>query len=318
MNNLTKLFLKLVVIALILFLIWDKVDIGQIKKLFDNPSIFILLISAWVLNLFLTIFRLHIILIGAGRKINFFSLIKATTSSMFVGNLLPGVLGADAVKFLYIKKLDPTIGKGKLALALLLDRVLGLIGVLFWCSFGGLLLFIFYRQDFSSNLQAIFYAPSAILIVALLFLLIIFIYFKKFSSLKSENRLNRILQDLSFLVKGCGPREFFLAMGANLSAVFILLVALVYMGISISAQPNLEGSLVQFFLIPLVLFSSMIPLAPMGFGLAQLSMAGAYDLFGLQASIGIAVSTASQIALLLITLIVGGSVFLINSKSTDR
>lgn len=60
---------------------------------------------------------------------------------------------------------------------------------------------------------------------------------------------------------------------------------------------------------------SMIPLAPLGIGLAQLSMAGAYELFGLPASTGIGVSTASQMALLLVTLIVGGSIFMVNSSS---
>lgn len=318
MNNLTKFFLKVIVISSILFFIWDEVDFNQIKKLFYNPIIFILLIAAWIFNLFLTIFRLYIILLAVGIKLNFFGLIKAATSSMFVGNLLPGVIGADAVKFLYIKRLDPTIGKGKLALVLLLDRVLGLIGVLFWCSVSGLLLYIFYRQDFSGHLQAIFYLPTAILSGVLLLFLLVFIYFKKFSSFKSENKLNKIFQDLSYLAKGFSTRDIILAMVANLIAVFILLMALVYMGISISLNSNLEGALVQFFLIPLVLFSSMIPLAPLGFGLAQLSMAGAYELFGLSASIGIAVSTASQIALLLITLIIGGSVFMINSKSSKQ
>jgi uncharacterized membrane protein YbhN (UPF0104 family) len=68
----------------------------------------------------------------------------------------------------------------------------------------------------------------------------------------------------------------------------------------------------QFFLIPLVLISSMLPLTPMGIGVAQISMAGAYELFGLSSSVGVSVSTLSQLGLLMVSLIVGGICFLLS------
>lgn len=319
MNNLGKVILKSSIVILIFIYIWDKLDINQLKKFIDSPGIFLLLIFAWILNILLTIFRLFIILISIGRKISFISLVKSCVSSMFVGNLLPGVVGADAVKFLYIKKLDPEIGKTKLALILFMDRLLGLIGVLFWCSIGGLTLLIFYRNNISTSLHFILYLPSILLPFTLLALFSVYAYFRKFPYSKFNGRFDTVFTELSAIITSCNLRHFLMVMGSNLLAILLLLLALVYMGIFITSSPNIEGGMIQFFLIPLVLFSSMVPLAPLGIGLAQLTMAGAYELFGLSPSTGITVSTASQMALLLVTLTVGGSFFMVNSNSkSDR
>lgn len=318
MNNLYKSALKLSVIILIVFLIWDKIDLVQIKKFLESPLIIAMIIMAWILNLLLTIFRLYLILLTFGGKFNFISLSKAITSSMFVGNLLPGVIGADAIKFLYIKNLDATFGKARLALSLLLDRVLGLVAILFWCSVGGLLLLFCFRERFSGDLQILLYLPSLILVgtVSLFFLTAWYFRFSKISS--TNSRFNRLIQDFSLMISGCDKRGLVLTIGSSLLAVLILLLALVFVGAFLSSDANLEEGLVQFFLIPLVLFSSMIPLAPLGIGLAQLTMAGAYELFGLQASVGISVSTASQLALLFVTLVIGGASFLVNTKPANR
>jgi uncharacterized membrane protein YbhN (UPF0104 family) len=319
LNNLGKVILKSSIVILIFIYIWDKLDINQFKKFIDSPGIFLLLIFSWIINILLTIFRLFIILISIGRKVSFISLVKSCISSMFVGNLLPGVVGADAVKFLYIKKLDPEIGKTKLALILFMDRLLGLIGVLFWCSIGGLTLLIFYRNNISTSLHFILYLPSILLPFTLLALFSVYVYFRKFPYTKFNGRFDTVFMELSAIITSCNLRHFLMVMGANLLAILLLLLALVYMGIFITSSPNIEGGMIQFFLIPLVLFSSMIPLAPLGIGLAQLTMAGAYELFGLSPSTGIAVSTASQMALLLVTLIVGGTLFMVNSNSkSDR
>ena len=315
MNNSIKLIIKSSVIILIFIYIWDKLDFNQLKKFFDSPGIFLLLIFSWIINILLTIFRLFLILVSIGRKISFIGLVKSCTSSMFVGNLLPGVVGADAVKFLYIKKLDPEIGKTKLALILLMDRLLGLIGVLFWCSIGGLLLLIFYQNNISPSLHFLLYLPGILLALCLLTLFSLYAYFRKFPYTKFNGKFDAIFMELSAIITSCNLRQFALVMGANLLAILLLLLALVYMGVFITSSPSFEDGMIQFFLIPLVLFSSMIPLAPLGIGLAQLSMAGAYELFRLPASTGIGVSTASQMALLLVTLIVGGSIFMVNSSS---
>jgi len=318
LNKLIKPAIKLIFLALISYFIWDKVDLGQIKKFLSVPYIFMAIVGGWILNILLTIFRLNCLLKLVGRRVQIWGLIESVMSSIFVGSLVPGIIGTDGAKFYFIKKLDPTIEMRQLALVLIVDRLLGLMALLFWCSLSGLILIFFFKESYGKKIFILIYLPLCAMLILLFSIRLFSFLIKKFPHFNSRNYVVKLIADGSEIFNQCISIKFFEGMFFNLMAVLILLLALVYMGVSLTLNPSIQDGAVQFFLIPLVLFSAMIPLTPFGIGVAQVTMASAYALFGLSESTGIAVSTASQIGLLFVTLLFGGVFFMRSGQKITR
>ncbi len=302
--------LKLGVAAAILWLVWDKVDYTQLGFVLSNPLLLSLIPLCWALNQLFTTLRLHAVLRALGRPVQLADIFHANMSSLFVGNLMPGVIGADVVKFFYIKRHDPAMLKTQLALVLGLDRVLGLMAVLFWCSFFSF--FIGQRGDDSRTVQLLTYLPLAVLgamILGLALLDRILIFLSRF---KLPEVVRHSIEIYRHLKQSRSKRSLSLVMLYNLLAVFVLLGGLVLVGGELQQQQGREAMFaLQFFLIPLALIASMLPLTPMGICVAQVTMAGAYGLFGLDPSVGVSVSTLSQLGLLSLSVFVGGGIFLL-------
>jgi uncharacterized protein (TIRG00374 family) len=303
-----KTLLKLLITGSILYFIWDKFDFSQLQHVFKNPLLLVIVPVCWLLNQLLTTMRLHTFFLALGRPTKFFDVLHANMSSLFVGNLLPGVVGADVVKYFYLKRHDPSIFRSQLALILVLDRIMGLMSVLFWCSFFSV--FILFGIT-TSPPALLIYLPSILLIILIVGLFTVKLIAPYASRLKLPLLVIGLIDTYHQILKLKNSRELTLMMFYNLLAVFILLAGLVFIGGQLQLQQNEESMyILQFFLIPLVLIAAMIPLTPMGIGIAQVTMASAYSLFGLDESIGVTVSTLSQLGLLTISVLVGGGFFL--------
>lgn len=308
----TLVFLaKILIAALILWLVYDKFDYAQFRHVFTNPWLFALIPLAWAANQLFTTFRLHYLMKTLGRPSRFADILRANMSSLFVGNLMPGIVGADIVKFFYIKKSDSEMKAGQLALVLVIDRVLGLVSILFWCSFFGL--FIDAAPASAANPSLKYLALMPVALLACVVTGFAAIYF--LSGWVERQNLPQIVKSLNDvclkLAKTGDRRALALMLASNLLAVLVLLLGLAAVGASLQARATGQGLFAwHLFLIPLVLFASMIPLTPMGIGVAQVTMAGAYEMFGLTPSVGVSISTLSQTGLIIVSLAIGGAVFL--------
>lgn len=247
-----------------------------------------------------------------GRPTKLADVFRANMSSLFIGNLMPGVIGADVIKFYYIKKHDPSIMIAQLVLVLALDRMLGLIAVLFWCSFFS---FFINGDGGSKSTQVtllLTYVPMAVLLLILLGLAILNFVMTFVSRYQLPTVIRNLFETYRHLVQSRNNRSLALVMAYNLLAVFVVLAGLVLVGGELQLQQSGEAMVaLQFFLIPLVLIASMLPLTPLGIGTAQITMAGAYSLFGLSPSVGVSISTLSQLGLLSVSMLVGGIIFLL-------
>jgi uncharacterized membrane protein YbhN (UPF0104 family) len=223
---------------------------------------------------------------------------------------MPGMIGADVVKFFYLKKHDQEMPSVQLALILTLDRILGLVAVLVWCSFFSLFIKIPEASKDARSIYLFVYLPFALLIAGGIGLVALEITVRTISQFKLPSIIHELIRTYQLLVRSYDRKSLVLMMTYNLLAVFILLAGLVYIGGKLQIQQHSEPMVaLQFFLIPLVLVSSMLPLTPMGLGVAQITMAGAYDLFGLNPSVGVSISTLSQLALLFVSVVIGGAFF---------
>ena len=307
-----KFFLKSAIAAAIIWLVWDKIDPAQLHFVLTNPHLVAVIPVCWALNQVLTTFRLHAILHALGRPTQLADVFRANMSSLFVGNLMPGVIGADAIKFFYIKKHDPSILKTQLVLVLALDRMLGLIAVLFWCSLFSFFINIDGESKSSRVTLLLTYVPLGVLLFILLSLAALNFFTAFFSRYQLPTVIHNSLETYRQLLRSRNNRSLAFVMAYNLLAVFVVLAGLVLVGGQLQLQRSGEAMVaLQFFLIPLVLIASMLPLTPLGIGIAQITMAGAYGLFGLDSSVGVSVSTLSQLSLLSLSILVGGSVFML-------
>lgn len=308
-----KFGLKLAFAAFIFWMVWDNVDPNQFKFVLNEPLLLAVGPLCWLLNQLLTTMRLHAVLQALGRPTQLGDVLRANMSSLFVGNLMPGIVGADVVKFFYLKKNDPSMQNSQLFFVLALDRVLGLMAVLFWCSVFGFFLSSSVFDGRPAFTRWLTYAPAGILAVMLLGLWLLNLVMRFASKLQLPARVRDFLDTYQHFRDSRNTRSLALVLTYNLSAVFIVLAGLVIMGGQLQLHTGGEPMFaLQFFLIPLVLISSMLPLTPMGIGVAQISMAGAYELFGLSSSVGVSVSTLSQLGLLMVSLVVGGTCFLLS------
>lgn len=314
-----KFLLKLTIAVAILWLVWDKVDFAQLRLVLTNPLLLAVIPACWALNQLLTTLRLHSILRALGRPTQLVDVILANMSSLFVGNLMPGVIGADVVKFFYIKKHDPAMTNTQLALVLALDRILGLIAVLFWCSIFSFFIIAEGGGKGSRVTQFLTYMPMAILFLALISIAMLDFILAFISRFQLPAVFRNLVDTYRHLVQSRNKRSLAFVMIYNLLAVFVLLAGLVLVGGQLHLQQTGEAMVaLQFFLIPLALIASMLPLTPMGIGVAQITMAGAYGLFGLDSSVGVSISTLSQLGLLSVSILVGGTVFLLGKSDVGH
>ncbi len=312
--NLLKYALKILIAAIILWVVWGRFDADQFRLVLTNPILLCVIPICWFFNQVLTTLRLQSILHSLGRPTQLFDVFRANMSSLFVGNLMPGVMGADVVKFFYIKKHDPSISKTQLALVLVLDRILGLVAILFWCTIFSIFIMTNYSNDYSEMAEILVYLPLVLFILFIIGLLILDYLMKFLTKFKLPDIFLKLVNTYHMLVQSGNRRALILVLVYNLLAVFILLTGLVFVGVYLQTQETGQGMFaLQFFLIPLALIVSMLPLTPMGIGVAQITLASAYGLFGLSESVGFSISTLSQLGLLMISVLIGGAYFLIGT-----
>jgi uncharacterized protein (TIRG00374 family) len=307
-----KFILKLSLAAVILWFVWDKFDFGQLRMVLTNPALLAVIPACWLANQALTMLRLHSILQALGRPTRLSDVVQANMSSALIGSLIPGVIGTDVVKFFYLKKHDPEIPHVQLGLILVIDRMLGLLAVVAWCSFFSLLIIV--NDDAAAldgSTKLYLYLPFALLIVSGVGLSIIDVIMRFLSRFNLPSIASDSVRTYRQLIQSYNRKSLALLITYNLSAVFVLLAGLVFIGGKLQIQQHGEAmATLQFFLIPLVLIASMLPLTPMGMGVAQVTMASAYNQFGLDSSVGVSISTLSQLGLLVVSVLFGGSFFL--------
>lgn len=309
------IFLKVLVALAILWLIRDKFDLQQFISVVNNPLLLLIVPLCWGMNQFFTTMRLHTMLKALDRSAQLSDIFRANFSSLFMGNLMPGVMGADVIKFFYIKKHDINISNTQLVLILSLDRFFGLLAILFWCS---VFSFIIDTSTYTDKLTILLIHLPIILLgafVASFFAINILLkYMRRFT-------LPTVIQDLvatfMLLISTKQKKLLVMIMVYNLLAVFVVLAGLVVVGSFLHERQTGQAMMsMQLFLIPLSLIVSMLPLTPMGIGVVQVTMGGAYALFGLDPSVGVSVSTSSQIGMFIVSILIGGPFFLSGKKST--
>lgn len=108
-----------------------KLDFKLLTKLKDYPLSVMLAIALSISNFILVSFRWETILRARSQiKIPIIGLLKITWIGQFFSSVLPGSVSGDLVKMLYVQKYDGSFSKKFVIASILLDRVMGLSGLI--------------------------------------------------------------------------------------------------------------------------------------------------------------------------------------------
>jgi uncharacterized membrane protein YbhN (UPF0104 family) len=262
-----------------------KLDFSLITKSFEMGYFWLLTLTCIFFQALFSAFRWKILLrIGTKEPLPAWSMIKLTWIGLFFNSVLPGAVTGDFIKMLYARDLDKNLSKTYLLTSVLMDRILGLFGLLF--LLGGFTIFTY------DEVMAL--SPKVKPLLGFNFLLfagvIIF-----FLTLFLKQSMQNIILKYVLLVPMLGRqihktlKQVWL-IGQNKKAVFIcVLMSMILqfsnvMALYLVSKPfyGIEVSLAQVFtFIPIGFIAVAIPIAPAGLGVGHMAFDELFGLFNI-------------------------------------
>ena len=117
-----------------------KLDFNLLTQLKGHPFAVVFAVLFSILNYLLISYRWKSILRARSENnIPLLGMLKITWIGQFFSSVLPGSVSGDLVKIIYIRKFEPHLSKQFLFASILIDRVMGLCGLIFLVGISSLL-----------------------------------------------------------------------------------------------------------------------------------------------------------------------------------
>jgi uncharacterized protein (TIRG00374 family) len=304
-------WLLAIVLIVWLFRSGKLASLSDLEKLWASPALFLLAICGFALNYVLNFFRWNILLEGAGIKIKFRENIRLSMIGQFFSIFMPGAVGGDLIKAVYVSRQFPE-SRTKGVASILLDRVLGFLTLLLSATFFFLVGFDLHKLSHSLKVFILFLSlASGSLLLAVLLPQKAVNVLKKFKfSYFLWKRLIKTLE--SFAQK---PQVLLRALTMSILGQAGCILGFSLIGkILFSSFPWGEMNLLKFMAGTAVgVTASAIPLSPMGLGVGQIAFGKVFLLLGApQESYGIVIISAAQI--IIFSLNLSGALWFLKSK----
>jgi glycosyltransferase 2 family protein len=262
-----------------------KLDMGLVKKSFSAGYYWLGCLAILIVQDVVSAFRWKILLeIKTGTKLPALSMIRLTWIGLFFNSFLPGAVTGDFIKLLYAKDLDPKLTKTYLVTSVLLDRIIGLIGLLFLL---GLFSIVYFGEitGISPQINKLLYVNS------FLFLGVIFFFISLFLS----KNVQELLKDLAKKIPVIGNKientlEQVWLIGENKKAVIICaLMSMLLQFMNVCALYTVsypfmgEGIKLAyaFTFIPIGFIAVAIPISPAGLGVGHMAFEKLFGYFNI-------------------------------------
>ena len=237
------------------------------------------------LNLFLTSYRWKLLLeIKSSKKLPITTITRLTWIGVFFSTVLPGIVTGDIVKLVYAKDLDKDLSKTYLLTSALMDRIIGLIGLLFIL---GVFSIIFYNTLVAKGENV----ANLIHINFLIFAGIIVFISTLFLPQKIQNAFHHLVEKVPVIGKiisnvfkqtwliGKSPITLLSCLSLSTLIQTTNIFAFWYL-----AKPFIKGidlSLEHAFtFIPLGFITTALPISPAGVGVGHAAFDQLFALFG--------------------------------------
>jgi len=274
--NLKSIFIYALKIGAAVGIVWFMVHSGHLNLnvilsgATAHPE---LIISAFLILLvatMITFYRWKLLLKGQ----NIILSMKEVTSLGFIGlfftSVLPGAVGGDLVKSVYLAKKVKT-QRASSVLTVLVDRIIGVTALVIICTFGLLL-----------NIKSVLKEPAlrslGIVIVCILFALILMTFLGLSRTVNKNKLFNKLISKLPFsemfnkvyqAFHTYRNRHKYLTYALLISFVNHTLGIVAFYLITRALGFNELGLYAYLFIVPLGMITTAIPLTPAGIGIGQ-------------------------------------------------
>ncbi len=296
MRNLLQVLKICVAVGLVSWLVrTGKITLEPFQRLFSSPLLLFAVMVFSLITIFLGALRWHLLLKPQSTQLPFKRIISLAFMGLFFNYAIPGTVGGDVVKGYYLFKEIPE-SKLFAATSILMDRILGLIGLLI---LGVLAFFILWPEYHSSELFcSMGIALTALSLSSVLFMILCLAPRNILSSFTGPvQRLPggkfAVKVYLSFRVYNHHQALLAKALSLSLLGHICSITMLFSVGEALGYQNiTLAGFFFAFAVGSLV---AAIPISPAGIGVGQSALLAIFTLLQGQATtLGPTVATISQ------------------------
>lgn len=250
-----------------------KIDLGLVKKSVSETNNWIYALILIMIQVFICSLRWRALLqIKSKKKLAISKVFSVTWIGLFFNSFLPGAVTGDLVKLVYAKDLDKDLSKTYLVMTALLDRIIGLVGLVFLM---GLFTTINYNKmiSLSPEMGNLMMFNLFLFLGCIVFLISLFLPKKLqgiFLNISKKipllgNKVHKTLEQVWII----GEDKKTLCFTLILSMIAQLLGVLAFWTIS-SPYYGVELPLTEVFtFIPIGLITVAIPISPMGLGVGH-------------------------------------------------
>ena len=283
-----KQLLKVFFAGIIIYWLLSKghLDFALIGQSLHHPWHWLLCLTLIVFNFLMTSWRWKVLLeIKTPHALPFARITALTWIGMFFSTVLPGAVTGDVIKLVYARDLNPHLTRSYLLTSILLDRLLGMFGLLMVM---GIFSLISYRQliEFGPDMQ------NLLRLNFFLFAAMLICFSTIFIPAKGQNFLLAMVKRIPKLgEKIVHLLEQFWFIGQAKKAVFICtmmsgisqlgnvfafwILTLPFYSVDVPFQYAIS-------FIPIGLISVAIPISPSGLGVGHAMFAALFSLVGMK------------------------------------
>jgi uncharacterized protein (TIRG00374 family) len=295
MNKNFKFYIKLVFLAIFIFLLFYKVDSQKLLQtlvLVKYPYIATSLLLK-IFGIIVSTAVLYFSICMVGEKVKIGTLFKIYFLSYFFNNLGLGSLGGDSYKWVKLNNIIKS--KVKTGFSLVNEKIIGFSTLV---SFVGISFILYFYNDFNI-LYYIFTYPLSIII--LFILLLVFRWFTNVSLLQRFKVIQHV-NNYHFDFKLHDKISIFVSL--IFSFLFYVFTILSFFLIYTSLDPHLPLWL-AFFVIPVVIFINTIPISFQGIGIREASIAYMFSFLGFSFEVGVTASIILLFVNIIISILSG-------------
>ncbi|MCX6117313.1 MAG: lysylphosphatidylglycerol synthase transmembrane domain-containing protein [Proteobacteria bacterium] len=263
-----------------------KIDVDQMFKAFSDPSIVIPAIVVWLFGpVVIGTLRWWMLLKGANLECSWMKALRLQLIGFFFNTAMPGAVGGDIVKAIYIVKDQPRpSGKTSALLTVLLDRIVGLIGLFAMGAAAAI-----YNADVllaNSATQSLLKGLVLVFVMSLVFLGLVFIKYKN-----GNDPFRRFLQrDLPAFKTLLGiydalrnyqtkPLLLFGTIGLSMVMQLFFMIFMGYLGSKL--YPDAFDVTLLPAVFPFGILVTAVPIAPGGLGVGHAAFEKLFHIVGL-------------------------------------
>lgn len=273
--KLKSFFMYLLKISAAVAIVWymvysGRLNLNAIYEAKNNYQLVILAFFILLLGVLVTFYRWKLLLKGQNIILSDKEVVSLGFIGLFFTSVLPGAVGGDIIKSVYIAKKVKT-NKASSVLTVLLDRIIGVTALVIICTFGLLM-----------NLRTVLKQPALSSLGAIIVAILLALILLTFIGLSRRVHRNKIFND--FIGKMPFSETFnkiyqafhayrsahkyltyalllsFLNHAMNIIAFYIITKALGFGGL---------GMYAYIFIVPIGMITTAIPITPAGIGIGQ-------------------------------------------------